>query len=335
MSKRRNEDKIMDDKRKVEQVKFIPSLPKLYYSVGIYCRISTRSQEQLRSMANQVSWLTQKVSENFRWRLVDIYLDFRSGTESDNREEFQRMIKDCKRKKLDIVLTKSISRFGRNTAEILDILQKLTNFGTEVIFDEENISTASGENTFIISLIEAIAQEESENRSQNVYWGIKKKVIDGTSKIYTRKCYGYNNDDNGELVIQSQEAGVVQLIFDMYLQDKSIVGIKKELEKQHIPSPSGKEQWYNRTIDSILSNEKYVGDVIIFKTYTTGFPNRKRITNSGEKSKYLSAKSHPAIISREDFDAVQEEKSRRSNVIRDEDGIRRKNTKYSSKKEKQ
>ena len=98
----------MDDKRKVEQVKFIPSLPKLYYSVGIYCRISTRSQEQLRSMANQVSWLTQKVSENFRWRLVDIYLDFRSGTESDNREEFQRMIKDCERKKLDIVLTKRI-----------------------------------------------------------------------------------------------------------------------------------------------------------------------------------------------------------------------------------
>ncbi len=233
-----------------------------------------------------------------------------------------------------IFSVKSISRFGRNTVEILDILQKLTNFGTEVIFDEENISTTSGENTFIISLIEAIAQEESENRSQNVYWGIKKKVIDGTSKIYTRKCYGYANDDNGELIIQSQEAGVVQLIFDMYLQGKSIVGIKKELEKQHIPSPSGKEQWYNRTIDSILSNEKYVGDVIVFKTYTTGFPNRKRITNSGEKSKYLSAKSHPAIISRENF-AVQKEKSRRSNVIRDENGVRRKNTKYSSKRKNQ
>lgn len=125
----------------------------------------------------------------------------------------------------------------------------------------------------------------------------------------------------------------MQLIFDMYLHGKSIVGIKKELEKQHIPSPSGKEQWYNRTIDSILSNEKYVGDVIVFKTYTTGFPNRKRVKNSGEKNKYLSAKSHPAIISREDFDAVQEEKSRRSNVIRDGNGVRRKNTKYSSKKE--
>ena len=325
----------MDEKRKVEQVKFIPSLPKLYYSVGIYCRISTRSQEQLQSMANQVSWLTQKVSDNFRWRLVDIYLDFRSGTESDNREEFQRMIKDCERKKLDIVLTKSISRFGRNTAEILDILQKITNLGTEVIFDEENISTTNGENTFIISLIEAIAQEESENRSQNVYWGIKKKVIDGTSKIYTRKCYGYTNDDNGELVIQPQEAEIVQLIFDMYLKGKSIIGIKKELEQRHIPSPSGKEQWYNRTIDSILSNEKYVGDVIIFKTYTTGFPNRKRVKNSGEKNKYLSAKSHSAIISRENFDAVQEEKMRRSNVIRDEDGIKRKNTKYSSKRENQ
>ena len=333
MDKRRNEDKTMDNKRKVEQVKFIPPLPKLYYSVGIYCRISTRSQEQLRSMANQVSWLTQKVSENFRWRLVDIYLDFRSGTESDNREEFQRMIKDCERKKLDIVLTKSISRFGRNTVEILDILQKLTNFGTEVIFDEENISTAHGENTFIISLIEAIAQEESENRSQNVYWGIKKKVVDGTSKIYTRKCYGYTNDDNGELVIQPQEAEIVQLIFNSYLQGKSIVGIKKELECRHIPSPSGREHWYNRTIDNILSNEKYVGDVVIFKTYSTGFPNRKRITNSGEKNKYLSAKSHPAIISRENYDAVQEEKLRRSNVIRNEDGIRRKSTKYSSKKE--
>ena len=121
----------------------------------------------------------------------------------------------------------------------------------------------------------------------------------------------------------------------MYLQGKIIVGIKKELEKQHIPSPSGKEQWFNRTIDSILSNEKYVDDVIVFKTYTTGFPNRKRVKNSGEKNKYLSAKSHSAIISRENFDAVQEEKSRRSNVIRDENGVRRKNTKYSSKKEHQ
>lgn len=203
------------------------------------------------------------------------------------------------------------------------------------MFDEENISTANGENTFIISLIEAIAQEGSENRSQNIYWGIKKKVIDGTSKIYTRKCYGYTNDDNGELVIQPQEAEIVQLIFDMYLKDKSIIGIKKELEQRRIPSPFGKEQWYNRTIDSILSNEKYIGDVIIFKTYTTGFPNRKRVKNSGEKNKYLSAKSHPAIISRENFDAVQEEKLRRSNVIRDENGIKRKNTKYSSKKEKQ
>lgn len=335
MNQHRNEGNPMDEERRVKQIKFVPSMPKLYYNVGIYCRISTRSQEQLHSMANQVSWLTQKVAADSRWRLADIYLDFRSCTETDNREEFQRMIKDCKSKKLDIVLTKCISRFGRNTAEILDILQKLTSFGTEVIFDEENLSTAYGENTFIISLIEAIAQEESENRSQNVYWGIKKKVIDGTSKIYTRKCYGYTNDENGELIIQSREAEVVQLIFDLYLQGKSIVGIKKELEQRHISSPSGKTQWYNRTIDNILSNEKYVGDVIVFKTYTTGFPNRKRVTNFGEKNKYLSAKSHPAIISREDFDAVQDEKLKRSNVIRDGNGVRRKNTKYSSKKENQ
>lgn len=153
--------------------------------------------------------------------------------------------------------------------------------------------------------------------------------------IYTRKCYGYTNNDNGELVIQPQEAGIVQLIFDMYLKGKSIIGIKKELEKQRILSPYGKEQWYNRTIDNILSNEKYVGDVIVFKTYTTGFPNQKRVKNSREKNKYLSAKSHPAIISRENFDAVKEEKLKRSNVIRDENGIKRKNTKYSSKKENQ
>lgn len=169
-----------------------------------------------------------------RWSLSDGYIDFQSGLEVNSRREFQRMIDDCESGLLDIIITKNIGRFGRNTAETLKIIRKLTSSGIKIIFDDDFISTEDGTSELMISLLEAMAQEENENRSQNVYGGIKKKAMDGTSALYNRKCYGYCHDEEGNLTIEAEEAEIVQFIFQYYLQGASIVGIKKELENRQI-----------------------------------------------------------------------------------------------------
>ncbi len=322
----------MEQKKRINKVTFPPVIPKMYEKVAIYCRISTHNQEQLKSLSNQVSGLTKKVYDNMRWRLSDVYIDFQSGLEINLRPEFQRMINDCESGLLDIIITKNIGRFGRNTVEALEIIRKLTSCGVKIVFDDDSINIGDGTSELMISLLEAIAQEENENRSQNVYWGIKKRVIDGTSALYNRKCYGYCHDKEGELAVVDEEAETVQFIYKYYLQGASIVGIKKELENRKILSPTGKLTWYNRTIDKMLSNEKYTGDVIVFKTLTTGYPNRKRINNNGETEKYVMIQKHPEIISKEIFEAVQNEKARRCNIIQDDNGKHRTSTKYSSKR---
>ena len=194
------------------------------------------------------------------------------------------------------------------------------------------MSSKDASNSFLISLLESVAEEENRNNSQNTYWGIKKRVMNGSSKLFMRKCYGYTHDSCGNLIIEPQEAEIVQYIFQLYLQGTSIAGIRKKLANRGILSPAGSEQGCNRTIDKLLSNEKYIGDVIIFKTITIGFPDKKRIRNDGVEEKFLCASQHPAIISRETFDAVQEEKRRRSNIIEDENGRHRSGHKYSSKR---
>ena len=194
------------------------------------------------------------------------------------------------------------------------------------------MSSKDASNSFLISLLESVAEEENRNNSQNTYWGIKKRVMNGSSKLFMRKCYGYTHDSCGNLIIEPQEAEIVQYIFQLYLQGTSIAGIRKKLANRGILSPAGSEQGCNRTIDKLLSNEKYIGDVIIFKTITIGFPDKKRIRNDGVEEKFLCASQHPAIISRETFDAVQEEKRRRSNIIEDENGRHRSRHKYSSKR---
>lgn len=303
-----------------------------YMRVGIYCRVSTTNRDQINSLSTQVSALTQRVQQNFHWKLADVYLDIRSGTSISGRDQFQRMVSDCEDGKLDIVLTKSISRLGRNTVDILRTLQQLTALGVEVIFDEQNLSSNDASSSFLISLLESVAEEENRNNSQNTYWGIKKRVMDGSSKLFMRKCYGYTHDSCGNLITEPQEAEIVQYIFQLYLQGASIVGIRKKLANQGILSPTASEKWCNRTIDKLLSNEKYIGDVIIFKTITVGFPDKKRIRNDGTEDRFLCASQHPAIISRETFDAVQQEKHRRSNIIEDENGRHRSEHKYSSKR---
>ena len=301
-------------------IHFIPPLPpKREKRVGIYCRVSTNSAEQLKSLAAQVSALTRLTAANPKWLLVDVYIDIASSKTGSSRKEFTRMLQDCKSHDIEIIQTKSISRFGRDTVEVLDALNQLRILGVRVIFEQEVLDTADTDNDLMISIIESIAQAENESRSDNIKWGIKQRAAQGTSKLYNRKFYGYHNDEDGNLTIDEKEAKNVRVIFNLYLKGKSILGIVKELERLGIKSPTGKAIWPKRTIDVMLSNEKYAGNV--------------RLLDDGKhEAYYLSEDNNPAIISNETFQAVQIEKQHRSNITKGEDGSKRKSIKYSSKK---
>lgn len=301
-------------------IHFIPPLPpKREKRVGIYCRVSTNSTDQLKSLAAQVSALTRLTAANPKWLLVDVYIDIASSKTGSSRKEFTRMLKDCQSRDIEIILTKSISRFGRDTVEILDALNQLKLLGVRVIFEQEQLDTADTDSDLMISIIESIAQSENESRSDNIKWGIKQRAAQGTSKLYNRKCYGYVNASDGSLIIEDSEAKNVRLIFNMYLQGKSVIGIVSELERLGIKSPTGKDKWCKRTIDVMLSNEKYIGNV--------------RLLDDGKHDAYyLAEDNNPAIISKETYQAVQIEKQRRSNVTKSEEGNQRKSKRYSSKK---
>ncbi|MBG9988813.1 recombinase family protein [Aerococcaceae bacterium DSM 111176] len=303
-----------------KKVHYIPPMPsKREKRVGIYCRVSTNSADQLKSLTAQVSALTRLTAVNPKWLLVDVYIDIASSKIGSSRKEFSRMLQDCKSRDIEIILTKSISRFGRDTVEILDALNQLRVLGVRVIFEQEVLDTADTDNDLMISIIESIAQAENESRSDNIKWGIKQRAAQGTSKLYNRKCYGYYNDKNGTLAIDEKEAKNVRLIFNLYLQGKSVLGIAKELERLEIKSPTGKATWPKRTIDVMLSNEKYIG-------------NARLLDNGKHDLCYLAEGNNPAIISKEMYQAVQIEKQHRSNVIEGEEGSKRKSKKYSSKK---
>jgi len=302
------------------KVHVIPAKPpKREKRVGIYCRVSTNDTEQLNSLAAQVSALTRLVAATPQWLLVDVYMDIASSKTGSSRKEFARMLDDCKSKKLEIIITKSISRFGRDTVETLEALRLMRDLGIRVIFEQENLDTADTDSELMISIVESFAQAENESRSDNIKWGLKQKAASGTSKLYDRKCYGYDQDEDGRLIINEAEAENVRKIFKWYLDGKSILGIMKELERLGIKSPTGKERWPKRTIDVLLSNEKYTGNVRLFDS-------EKR------EVQYLSEDNHPAIISAETFQVVQIEKAKRSNVKKSKDGTQRKSKKYSSKK---
>lgn len=295
------------------KIHFIPPIPKREQRVGIYCRVSTNSMEQLQSLTAQVSHLTRLTVAMSQWVLADVYMDIATSKTGSSRKEFNRLLEDCNLRKIEILITKNISRFGRDTVETLDVLNQLRALGVRVIFEQEELDTASMDSDLMILIIEFLAQaeNESESRSENIKWGIKQRAASGTSKLYDRKCYAYKHDKEGRLIIDEETAKNVKLIFDLYLGGQSVIVIIKELEKRKILSPTGKEKWCKRTIDVMLSNEKYTGDV--------------RLLKSGKSEvQYLSSDNNPAIISKEIFEAVQIEKSRRSNVMEDENGRQRK-----------
>lgn len=287
--------------------------------VVIYACVSSNSMEQLESLKAQISGLTKFDSGHNNWKLVDIHIDIASSKKDSVRPAFKQMINECKAGLTDIVVVKNISRLGRDTVEVLDAINTLRELQVRIIFKQEELDTLTVGSSLLISTIEACTQAENESRSANIKWGIKQRAQNGSLGFFRRKCYGYDKGENGDLVINESKEETVKLIFDLYLSGKSILGILKELQNRGIKSPSGKDKWPKRTVAEMLSNEKYIGVAVV---------------NAGgdEGLIYKLNNAHQAIISKEVFDAVQEEKNKRSNIVIDENGTHRSNKKYSSKK---
>lgn len=293
-------------------------LPKKQFQiqrVGIYARVSTTDKDQLNSLVAQISALTRLTSHYSNWKLVDTYIDIASGKTKSSRKEFSRMLEDIKKEDVNIIVTKSVSRFGRDTVDALEALKVIRQASARIIFEQENLDSQEDDTDMIISIMESLAQSENEQRSENIKWGLKQRAAQGTSKLYNRKCYGYDHDENGELIINFQQAKIVKKIFNWYLDGKSVIGIVKELEKEKIKSPTGKNKWPKRSIETMLENEKYTGSV-------------KLLDSVNKENYYLLKDNHEAIITEDVFNKVQEEKSSRSNL--DEEN-NRKSRKYSSK----
>lgn len=301
--------------------------PKL--RVAAYCRVSTDRDEQESSYEAQVEHYTEFIDRNPEWQLAGIYADDGiSGTNTKKREEFNRMIEDCMASKIDMVITKSISRFARNTLDCLKYIRKLKEKNISVYFEKENINTMAAKGEVLLTIMASLAQQESQSLSQNVKLGLQFRYQAGKVQVNHNRFLGYTKDDEGNLVIVPEEAEIVKRIYREYLEGASLLQIGKGLETDGILTAAGKAQWRPTTLQKILRNEKYIGDALLQKTYTVDFLSKKRVKNNGIVPQYYVEGSHEAIIPRDLYMQVQEEMVRRANL---HSGSDRKKRVYSSK----
>ena len=303
----------------VPTVIFIPPKPeavrasKRQLRVAAYCRVSTDDKEQLTSYEAQKNYYTDKIMTNKEWTMAGIFADEGiTGTSARKRPEFLRMIRQCKQGKIDIVLTKSISRFARNTVDCLNYVRALKELGIAVIFEKENMNTLEIDSEILITMLGAFAQSESESISANVRWGKRQAMKEGKAIINYKHLYGYRKGADGRPEIIPEQADVVRKIYDLFLSGTPIRGILEHLNANNIPNVSGESQWAKNAVNSILTNEKYCGDVLLQKTYIDDCINKKVKKNTGQLPMYLVQNHHEGIISRETFDAAQAELARRN-----------------------
>ena len=281
--------------------------------VAAYCRVSTDSEEQLNSYEAQKSYYTQKIEESPDWEMAGIYADEGiSGTSMKKRTEFKKMITACKRGRIDLIITKSLSRFARNTVDCLETVRLLKANGIGVYFEKENINTLTESSEFLITLFSGFAQAESESLSKNVAWGWRKSAEAGNVYFQYKRMLGYRKGADGQPEIVPEEAEIIRRIYRRYLAGCSLGQIKQELEQDNIPTAQKVERWSSAVIHNILTNEKYMGDALLQKTYITDCITKKVKKNMGERPMYYVENNHPAIISREMFNQVQKEMTRRS-----------------------
>ena len=296
--------------------------PKL--RVAAYCRVSTDSDEQATSYDAQVEHYTELIQKNPEWEFAGIYADDGiSGTNTKKREDFNRMIDDCEAGNIDMIITKSISRFARNTLDCLKYIRKLKEKNIPVFFEKEAINTMDAKGEVLITIMASLAQQESQSLSQNVKLGLQFRYQSGQVQVNHNHFLGYTKDADGNLIIDPEQAEVVKRIYREYLEGYSMDRIAKGLEADGILTGAGKTKWWTSTINKILRNEKYIGDALLQKTYTTDFLNKTRVKNNGIVPQYYVEGNHEAIIPKDIFLRVQEELVRRRIVKTSTNGKKR------------
>lgn len=286
--------------------------------VAAYCRVSTDTDEQASSYETQINHYTDYISQHPNWELAGIYADDGiSATNTKKRVEFNKMIDACMEGRIDLVITKSISRFARNTLDCLKYVRMLKERQIPVLFEKENINTCDSKGEVMLTIMASLAQQESESISKNVKMGLRYRYQQGKIQINHRWFLGYTKDSEGKLVIVPKEAEIVKRIYREYLNGSSLVQIKKSLEADGIPNGAGHLKWGTNNIQQILTNEKYIGDALLQKTITIDILNKKRIKNDGRDTQYYIKDNHEAIISRDIFDMVQEGMEKRKKIIQE------------------
>ena len=301
--------------------------------VAAYCRVSTKQDEQLNSYENQVNYYTERIRREAGWKLAGIYADKGiTGTSMKKRDEFNKLIRQCRRGKVDMIIVKSISRFARNTLDCIKITRMLREIKVDVYFEEQNLHSIDPASEFYISIHGSIAQSESENISHNVAWGKARSAKEGNVSFSYKSFLGYHKGADGKPEIVPEQAVTVRQIYERFLSGRSLQQIADELTGSGIPTPMGKTVWQPGVIQSILSNEKYKGDALLGKTYTEDCISKKVRVNAGERPQYYVENNHPAIIDAATFARVQEELARRASKRKVKQvGTKTEQGKYSSK----
>jgi len=300
--------------------------------VAPYCRVSTSSEEQLDSYQAQIEYYTEKIAAQQEWTMVDMFADEgKTATSTKKRKDFLRMIKACEKGKVDLIITKSVSRFCRNTLDGLDYVRRLKRMGVGVFFEKENVNTLYMDNEMILTFMMSQAQAESESMSGNIRWGHRKNFKDGKVYFHYAGFLGYRRGENDLPEIDPEEAEIVRRIFSRYLIGHSVAKIIADLEADGIKTARGHKKWNDGVIRGMLQNEKYMGDALLQKTYIADLFTRQTKKNTGELPQYYVENSHPAIIDRLTFQRVQEEMARRSSLKKVSTAAKTELAKYSGK----
>ena len=287
-------------------------------NVAAYCRVSTDSDEQEESYEAQVKHFKEELEKNPAWNLVGIYADEGiSATNTKKREQFNQMIDDAMDGKIDMIRTKSISRFARNTVDCLQTVRKLKTKNIEIYFEKEGINTLDANGEVLLTILSSLAQQESESLSQNVKLGLQYRYQQGKVNVNYNRFLGYTKGEDGKLVIVPEEAEIVKRIFRVYLEGGSTISIAKGLERDGFKNGAGNAKWQGTNIQQILSNEKYIGDALLQKTVTIDTLQKKRVKNEDYLPQYYVKNDHPAIIPRELYFEVQTEMVRRAQLRRE------------------
>lgn len=292
-------------------------LPKVEKTrMAAYCRVSTNHEEQLLSYENQVRFYTEYINGDPNLELIGIYADEGlSATNTKKRINFNRMIKDCEEGKIDRIITKSISRFARNTLDCLNYVRKLKELGIGIYFEKENIDTLDSKGEVLLTILSSLAQDESRSISENCQWGIKRRFEQGQITVNHNKFLGYTKDEDGNLIIDKEQAKVVKRIYKEFIEGYGVNQIIQRLEKDGIRNGNNKRKWYSSNIYCILTNEKYKGDALLQKTYTVDFLSKTRAQNKGQVPMYYVEDSHEAIIDKDTWECAQLEHKRRQEFI--------------------